>query len=203
MPGGTGGRRARGPCHQPLAVVAVGSVAPNVAERAASVCREVLGFSSRHASACLDPVPFFDPRRRQYRADQILAGLKTLAVQPHEVVLGLTDCDLFLPILTFVFGCAELAGNAAVVSVHRLDPRFYGEEPDPGLILERTEKEVLHELGHVLGLTHCRDRRCVMAGAHEVGMVDLEDPVFCANCRRTMFGCPQGDDDRRLPWSKP
>lgn len=202
MLGMKGTRRARGPCSQLLSVVAVGAVGPDVLERAVSVSREVLGFGSHHGAACIDPSPFFDTRRRQYRADQILGALKTLARDPHEVVLGLTDCDLFLPVLTFVFGCAELAGQSALVSSHRLDPRFDGESPDPGLILERAEKEILHELGHVLGLTHCADRRCVMAGAHDVGMVDLEDPSFCRSCRQTMFGCPEGEEPRRLPWRK-
>lgn len=103
-------------------------------------------------------------------------------------MLGLTALDLCLPVLTYVFGFAELGGAAAVVSVHRLDPRFSGAAEDPGLMLERLEKEALHELGHVLGLTHCSDRRCVMASAHDVGEVDLEDPRFCAVCRSRFSG---------------
>jgi archaemetzincin len=165
-----------------LRIVPVGAVTPPVLERAAAVAREVLGFSPLAPSPALDPAPLLDATRRQYRADLLLAALRA-AVRPPEKVLGLTALDLCLPVLTYVFGFAELGGAAAVVSVHRLDPRFSGRADDPGLMLERLEKEVLHELGHLFGLTHCGDRRCVMASAHDVGEIDIEEPTFCRDCR--------------------
>lgn len=183
-------RLIRGPCHQPLRVVAIGSVQPDLLERAASIGREVLGFAPYISVQTIPPGPFLDPRRQQYRADRLLADIKRLAQQPQEVVLGLTSVDLFLPVLTFVFGCAELGGNAALMSTHRLDPRFDGRPHDPGLMLERAEKEILHELGHVLGLTHCGDRTCVMASAHDTGEIDLEEPAFCRSCRHSILRCP-------------
>ncbi|MCU0230065.1 MAG: archaemetzincin [Acidobacteria bacterium] len=185
-------RLVRGPCHQPLRVVAIGTVPPDVMERSAAVAREVLGFASYVSAQSVLPDPFIDPRRQQYRADRLLADIKGLVRQEHEVVLGLTSVDLFLPVLTFVFGCAELGGRAALMSVHRLDPRFSGFPNDPGVTLERAEKEVLHELGHVLGLTHCPDRACVMASAHDVGEIDVEEPSFCRGCRALIGPCPGG-----------
>ena len=183
-------RLVRGPCHQPLRVVAIGTVPPDVMERAAAVAREVLGFASYISTQTVPPDPFLDPRRQQYRADRLLADIKGLVRQEHEVVLGLTGVDLFLPVLTFVFGSAELAGKAAVMSVHRLDPRYNGFPDDPGITLERAEKEVLHELGHVLGLTHCPNRACVMASAHDIGEIDIEEPSFCRDCRTLIGPCP-------------
>lgn len=165
----------------PLRIVAVGAVTPPVLDRAAAVTREVLHFDAQAQAAHLDPAPFLDPARRQYRADVLLGTLRALAA-PGERVLGITAVDLCLPVLTYVYGFAELGGIAACVSVHRLDPRFGGSPEDPGLLLERLEKEVLHEVGHLLGLTHCRDRRCVMASAHDVGEIDLEEPGFCSSC---------------------
>ncbi len=172
------GRGAAGPR---LAIVAVGAVEPPVLERAAAVAHEVLGYAPVTGTP-LDPGPFLDARRRQYRADQILAALRAQDAE-SRAVLGITAVDLCLPVLTYVFGFAELGGRAALVSVARLDPRFSGQPDDRGLLLERLEKEVLHELGHVRTLTHCRDRRCVMCSSHDVGEIDIEDPGFCAACR--------------------
>lgn len=171
-----------GPLRGALRLVAIGAVAPPVVERAAAVAREVLGFEPVPEDGPLDPAPFLDAVRRQYRADQVIATLRA-RVPAGEHVLGLTALDLCLPVLTYVFGFAELGGTASVVSMHRLDPRFHGLPEDPGLMLERLEKEVLHELGHLCGLTHCADRRCVMASAHDVGEIDVEEPGLCASCR--------------------
>jgi archaemetzincin len=41
-------------------------------------------------------------------------------------VLGVTDCELFVPVLTFVFGEVQLDGNCAVVSMAHLGDEFYG-----------------------------------------------------------------------------
>jgi archaemetzincin len=165
-------------------------MSPDVLERAAAVAHDVLGFSPYVSAQTIPPDPFLDARRGQYRADRLLADIKGLARREHEVVLGLTAVDLCLPVLTFVFGCAELAGRAALLSIHRLDPRFDGLPDDPGLTLERAEKEVLHELGHVLGLTHCRTRTCVMASAHDTGEIDIEEPSYCLDCRAMLAPCP-------------
>lgn len=179
---GTRGAPARSAPSSVLRIVPVGGVTPPVLERAAAVAREVLGFAPSPPAEPLDPAPFLDAGRRQYRADLLLAALRR-DVAPPEKVLGLTALDLFLPVLTYVFGFAELGGVAAVVSVHRLSPLFAGGPDDPGLTLERLEKEALHELGHLHNLTHCSDRRCLMASAHDVGEIDLEEADFCLSCR--------------------
>ncbi len=165
----------------PLRVLAVGAVEPGVLERAAAVLHQVAGFEVVLDGTALDAGAFLDATRRQYRADLVLGALRRLAA-PGERILGVTAVDLCLPVLTYVFGYAELSGVAGVVSAHRLDPRFHGDADDPGLALERLEKEALHEAGHLLGLTHCADRLCVMASAHDVGEIDLEEPGYCGAC---------------------
>jgi archaemetzincin len=99
-------------------------------------------------------------------------------------VLGVTELDLFIPILTFVFGEAEVSGGSAVVSYHRLHQEFYGFPVDERLLVERTVKEAIHEIGHVLGLPHCDDYTCVMAASHSVEYLDLKGRELCAHCRR-------------------
>jgi len=93
-----------------------------------------------------------------------------------------TEVDLFIPILTFVFGEAQLGDTGALVSTHRLRPEFYGMPNDPELLRVRLLKEALHELGHTLGLQHCPDYLCVMSASHSVERIDLKRAGFCKAC---------------------
>ena len=97
--------------------------------------------------------------------------------------IGVTRLDLFVPILTFVFGEAELGGRCAVVSLQRLDERFYGVPAREELLRERLVKEAVHELGHTFGLRHCEDWRCVMTSSHAVDRLDVKGVEFCRECR--------------------
>ena len=97
-------------------------------------------------------------------------------------VLGVTAVDLYIPILTFVFGEAQMGGPCAVVSYHRLRQQFYGLPDDYDVLADRLVKEAVHEVGHTFDLTHCRDYSCVMAPSHAVEWIDLKDAVLCPDC---------------------
>jgi archaemetzincin len=99
-------------------------------------------------------------------------------------LLAVTSLDLFVPVLTFVFGEAQLGGSCAIVSVHRLREEVYGLPADPVLLQERLFKEAVHELGHTFGLRHCDDWRCVMTSSHSVEWLDVKSSELCANCRK-------------------
>jgi archaemetzincin len=101
-------------------------------------------------------------------------------------VLAVTDVDLFVPVLTFVFGEAQLPGRCAVVSTHRLREEFYGLPANQRLLEERLIKEAVHELGHTYGLLHCDGWECVMGSAHAVERVDVRSAEMCAACARTL-----------------
>src|SRR2546425_5768844 len=98
-------------------------------------------------------------------------------------LLGVTGLDLYIPILTFVFGEAQLGGPCAVVSAHRLRQEFYGLPPNKELLRQRLRKEAVHELGHTFDLTHCDDYRCAMAPSHAVEWIDLKESTLCATCQ--------------------
>lgn len=139
---------------------------------------------------CLDAGFALDEDRAQYHSSAILKKLVAGAGQREERVLGITALDLYVPILTFVFGEALLEGNCAVVSLHRLREELYGLPPRTDLLLERLVKESVHELGHTFGLRHCLDWRCVMASSFAVERIDVKSAEFCASCRRVVAGRP-------------
>jgi len=128
------------------------------------------------------PARAFNVSRQQYSSTEILATLAGRAL-PQSRLLAVTPSDLYVPVLTFVFGEAQLDGACAVVSTCRLQQEFYGLPADERLLKERLLKEAVHELGHTWKLMHCRDYQCVMAPSHAVEWIDLKGHQFCADCR--------------------
>ena len=127
-----------------------------------------------------------DGRREQFRSDKLLVHLQALATD-KTTVLGVTAVDLFIPILTYVFGEAQLGGKAAVVSSFRLRNELYGLEADTQLTMDRLVKEAIHELGHTLGLVHCTHPECVMQQSTYAEMIDLKGAEYCEQCRVTLL----------------
>lgn len=133
----------------------------------------------------LDVTFAWDRYRNQYYSTAILRAMQQLT-QLDAHLLAVTSLDLYVPVLTFVFGEAQLEGNCAVVSLHRLREDFYGLPPSEKLLQERLLKEAVHELGHTFGLRHCDDWRCVMAASHAVERVDVKSAEFCFHCGRVV-----------------
>jgi archaemetzincin len=130
----------------------------------------------------LDPQFAYHAERRQFHSTELLARMHNYLGPECWRMLGVTADDLYIPILTFVFGEAQLAGPAAVVSTHRLRQDFYGLPADENLERDRLLKEAVHELGHTLELRHCADYRCAMAASHAVEWIDLKESGFCPAC---------------------
>ncbi|HUI11464.1 MAG TPA: archaemetzincin family Zn-dependent metalloprotease [Bacteroidota bacterium] len=133
----------------------------------------------------VDLESFFDAERGQYNSTSILVHLKrhyAPAARADVRVLALLPFDLFIPILTYVFGEAEVGGSVAVVSYCRLAPERYGLPADDALLAERLLKEAVHELGHVASLIHCAEQSCVMHASSYVEDIDLKGPAFCSVC---------------------
>lgn len=128
------------------------------------------------------PAEAFDPRRRQTSSTRLLQWLLTVKPPDAERILGVTEEDLFIPILTFVYGEAQLGGSAAVVSTARLHPEPRAPRRAE-LLRERLAKECAHELGHTYGLVHCARASCVMSRSVSVIDVDLKGGGLCEDCR--------------------
>ena len=127
------------------------------------------------------PADTWDPRRGQHSSTQILHWLAGHRPAGARKVLAVTDVDLFIPVLTFVYGEAQLGGHAAVVSTARLGRLPGGPGPDPSS--SRLAKECVHELGHTFGLVHCSTGRCVMSRSVNLAAVDGKSATFCNDCR--------------------
>jgi len=125
----------------------------------------------------------YDTKRGQYHSTSILKELLYGFPSDATKTIGIFPFDLFIPILTFVFGEAQLDGKVAVVSTARLEQEFYGMPLNEMLFKRRLIKEVKHELGHTYGLVHCARNSCVMSLATNIGDVDRKGLLFCDNCR--------------------
>jgi archaemetzincin len=112
--------------------------------------------------------------RDQYRASALLDVVRGRRA-PH--VLALTERDLFVEGLNFVFGMADVAGRACVVSTARL-----AADGDEALFRARILKEIMHEIGHMLGLKHCPDMRCVMYFSNSILDTDRKSAAYCKDC---------------------
>lgn len=142
----------------------------------------VFGVTTRVVPSTLQVERAFDQSRRQYNSTALLALLFNLSSAPDVKNILIVDVDLYIPVLTFVFGEAQLNGIAAVVSTHRLRNQFYGLPLSEDTTYVRLEKEVIHELGHTFGLYHCRQFECVMRSSTYVEEIDLKKAVPCASC---------------------
>lgn len=161
----------------------VGKVDPALLEQLRGMIGRSLATRCEILGAELDPVAFYHPERQQYHSSEILQRMQSVPRPPDCHLLGVTAVDLYIPILKYVFGEAQLGGPCAIVSFHRLRQEFYGLDRDDALLGERLVKESLHELGHTLELRHCEDYRCAMASAHAVEWIDLREAAFCESCR--------------------
>lgn len=151
---------------------------------------EAFGCRTRCLDMPLDPAAAFDSTRRQYNSSKILLQIITAPPAGADRVLAVADVDLFIPILTFVFGEAQLDGLAAVVSLHRLNSKFYGLPENRDMLTERLVKESIHELGHTFGLLHCRQPGCVMASSTYVEDIDQKSVEMCVHCREQLQQSP-------------
>jgi len=130
----------------------------------------------------LDLSEYFDISRRQYNGNRLLQYVNEVQSPGSLKILGLFNVDLFIPILTFIFGQAHLGGKSGVASIYRLNNERYGMKANRQLMIYRFQKEVIHELGHTFGLVHCLNPECVMRSSTYVEDIDQKGFHLCRNC---------------------
>ena len=165
-----------------LCLVPIGSLPSQALEWIENATAEWFPLPTRRLPPIAIPNRAYDPRRGQYQSVEFMKMLAQCAPRDAFRVLGITDVDLSIPMLSFLFGQAQFDGPIAVVSMCRLHQEFYGLPAQETLLRERTVKEVLHELGHTFGLVHCSDSACAMSLATHIELVDSKAERYCARC---------------------
>jgi archaemetzincin len=169
-----------------ITLISFGYFGKHFLEKIAEAVKQEFNFPVIIKESHMDLSEFFDPGRRQYNGNKLLHAVNALTLPQTAKTVGLFSVDLFIPILTYIFGQAELNGQAGIASLFRLSNERYGIAPDDQLQLERFTKEVIHELGHTFGLIHCLVPDCVMRSSTYVEDIDQKDKHLCHNCRRQL-----------------
>jgi archaemetzincin len=134
----------------------------------------------------LDLSDYFDPGRKQYNGDKLLKVVDSMNFDGSSKIIALFNVDLYIPILTYIFGQAQLGGRTAIASLYRLSNERYGMPTDEKYHAIRFQKEIIHELGHLFGLIHCHTPTCVMRSSTYVEDIDQKDIGLCPKCRATL-----------------
>jgi len=124
----------------------------------------------------------YDLTRDQYHSTAILEKLASTSPPSATKIVAITHVDLFIPILTHVYGEAQLAGKACIVSTFRLQEGLSITNIEKEFE-NRVVKEVLHELGHTFNLRHCDDKSCIMHYCRSIKDVDRKTDQLCRYCK--------------------
>ena len=144
---------------------------------------EIFSIEIAYAEDQTLPAYAYSSSREQYAGEPFLEKLFALRNDPGEIMLGIAPVDLYVPGLNFIFGLASPAG-ACVISLKRLDNRFWGMPENDELYFKRVLTEAVHEIGHVLGLSHCPDPHCVMHFSNSLADTDEKGYRFCTKCKK-------------------
>ncbi len=130
--------------------------------------------------------------RGQYHSTPVLEKLSEASVPDHTLkILAVTDVDLFIPILTHVYGEAQLGGKSCIVSTFRLKEEL--SSTNSREFKKRLAKEAVHELGHTFKLLHCKDKNCIMHYCRSIKDVDRKSDDLCRYCNILL------DDEKKRP----
>jgi len=129
----------------------------------------------------------YDVARKQYKADMIIDRIAARRdVDKKGKVLGITTVDISMPKMNYVFGVTNTVKKASVLSFARLTVLPLGIHLGLKTVEERVFKEGAHEIGHLLGLTHCFEPTCIMSFANSIKEVDDKLPLLCNSCKEKL-----------------
>jgi len=165
-----------------IVISPIGNFDPEITEPVQKEINRIFGFPAL-IIPILEDVDFaLDSGRNQYHSTSILKQLEKSAPSFAMKVIAITKVDLFIPILTHVYGEAQLGGKACVVSTYRLKDQI--SAANPGVIFkQRIVKEAVHELGHTFNLRHCKEHACIMHYCRTELDVDRKSDQLCRYCK--------------------
>ena len=113
----------------------------------------------------------FNSSREQYDASILQQYL--VSVKNRNLALWVIKEDIYWKGMNFIFGCA-IPWSCAILSVSRLHSK------------ELIGKEAIYEVGHILGLSHCRNN-CVMQFSNSLEESMLKPLYLCGECREKLY----------------
>lgn len=169
-----------------ISLVSLGRFEKDFLERLSKEIGTVFGIPVTISVVYHDVSAYFEAARKQYDANKLLQMINSEYTGAALKTVGLFQIDLFIPILTFIFGQAIYNGKAGIASVYRLKNEQYGLQGNEKLLFERFKKVIIHELGHTFGLIHCHVPSCVMRSGTYVEDIDQKKHNFCKKCRNEL-----------------
>jgi archaemetzincin len=160
----------------------IGTFDPEITEPVKKEINRIFGFPALIVPVLEDVDFAFDSGRNQHHSTLILQQLEKSAPNFAMKVIAITKVDLFIPILTHVYGEAQLGGKACVVSTYRLRDHISVAHPDV-VFKQRIVKEAVHELGHTFNLRHCKEHVCIMHYCRTEFDVDRKSDQLCRYCK--------------------
>lgn len=168
-----------------ITILPIGSVEKNVLERIQeSLSTVFLGTFCEIWERTMPVHQYaYNASRHQYHSSLILTDMERWVEESEaDKILGVTEVDLYVPRLNFVFGEAMCPGRTAIISLYRLKPEFYDQPSNQNLFIERSAKEAVHEIGHTLGLRHCHNPTCNMFFSSNIQVTDTKKIRYCEKC---------------------
>jgi archaemetzincin len=159
----------------------VEELAPELLNPVVKDIQKIFGYRTSIKSLLQDVEFALDTGRSQYHSTLILEKLAGLAPAGVVKILAITRVDLFIPILTHVYGEAQLGGKTCIISTHRLNEGLAMSSVES--FSRRVVKEAIHELGHTFDLRHCQDHACIMHYCRSIKDVDRKSDQLCRYCR--------------------
>lgn len=144
------------------------------------------------------PLPanaFINVKSPRYRADSLLDWMASQPFEGADILIGLTAEDISTtkykdasrtkikePESRYkdfgIFGLGRVAGDVCIVSSFRLKSGVSKKT-----YFKRLTRIASHEIGHVLGLHHCPEKKCLMNDANEsIQTIDVSTGELCKNC---------------------
>jgi archaemetzincin len=169
------------PAHN-IVISPIGDVTSDLLDPIRDEVKRIYGYPTE-VLPLLDDLEFaFHPNRNQYHSTPILEQLADKSPADAVKALAVVEVDLFIPILTHVYGEAQLGGKSCIVSTIRLNEgHSYLNTQEP--FLSRIVKEAIHELGHTFNLRHCREHTCLMHYCRNESDVDRKSDQLCRYCK--------------------
>lgn len=125
----------------------------------------------------------WDAKRRQYDARRVLPALQRALPDDALGMVAVTEVDLYIPSVNYVFGLGSFERKVSVMSLYRFGSDFR-TQAEPGTVLRRSLTVASHEFGHVLSMRHCTEFRCLMNGTNSLADADRHPQHLCPVCAR-------------------